>query len=115
MASAKRSARKGPASSLAPVCPASWMCTLGRSDSNGMFVLQDPTGLGNHSTIPWFVLYLIRNYSQLHSVPAWKMPCPSKAKKEGGPPEPQRKATTGQGLGIFGGYAQGHTIAVSWS
>lgn len=85
MASAKRSARKGPASSLAPVCPASWMCTLGRSDSNGMFVLQDPTGLGNHSTIPWFVLYLIRNYSQLHSVPAWKMPCPSKARKEGYP------------------------------
>ena len=90
MASAKRSARNGPASSLAPVYPASWMCTLGRSDSNGMFVLQDPTGLGNHSTIPRFVLYLIRNYSQFHSVPAWEMPCPSKARKEGVPQNPEK-------------------------
>lgn len=102
MASAKHSARKGPASSLAPVCPAPQTCTLGRNDSNGMFVLQDPTALGNHSTVPWLVLYLIRNYSGFHSVPAWEMPRPSKAREEGVPQDPREKQPPGRAWVCWG-------------
>lgn len=60
-----------------PPAPVSWPCVPGRSDANGLFVLQNPIGLGNRSASLSFVPYLIRKPTLVSLTgTSWARGCP---------------------------------------
>lgn len=78
----------------------------------GCLFLPHPTGLGNYSIIPWFMLYLISNYCWFRSLcQLGKCPAQGRLGKEGSPSTPE--AATGQGLDVSGDCAQGQTVVVA--